>query len=200
MWYYMQDGAQQGPISEEELQGMASDGRLQPTDMVWKSGMQEWQQANQVASLPFSAPSVPEIPAAPSPGVGDFGAPTDHSSYDSSSYQEASSPREEHSGASYGAQATTYGAQGGAANGGSEVPDYLVLSIIVTLFCCNVGGIGGIIYSVQANSAKKFGNLAEAQECAKKARKWLTITVGLIVAFYLIIFLVTLIAGIAEGA
>lgn len=190
MWYYMQDGAQQGPISEEELQDMARDGRLQPTDMVWKSGMQEWQQANQVEALPFSAPAVPDIPAAPS-GVGDYTSPA------------ATAPAVESQG-SLGSPAVGYGA-GQSAYGSEpvpvrvvEVPNYLVWSILVTLFCCLPPGIAAIVFSVQANSAKTAGNFAEAQEASKKALLWIKVSAGIGIAFTLF-YIVMIIIGAMAG-
>lgn len=52
--------------------------------------------------------------------------------------------------------------------------DYLVESILVTLFCCMVFGILGIVYSVQANSAFSSGNIAAANEFSAKAKQWVT--------------------------
>lgn len=180
MWYYMQDGAQQGPISEEELQGMARDGRLQPTDMVWKSGMQEWQQANQVSVLPFSAPAVPAIPEVPSaPAAGGYasgGYGSDPATGSAGSM--GSSP-------TYGAPAA-YGAAPGTAVGGAEITNYLPWAIVVTLLCCLPGGIVSIVYATKSNSAKAVGNIAEAQEAAKQAKTWIMVSVGIGLAFTLL--------------
>lgn len=52
--------------------------------------------------------------------------------------------------------------------------DYLVESIIVTLVCCLVFGILGIVYSVQANSAFSSGNITAANEFSAKAKQWVT--------------------------
>ena len=52
--------------------------------------------------------------------------------------------------------------------------DYLVESILVTLFCCMVFGILGIVYSVQANSAFSSGNITAANEFSAKAKQWVT--------------------------
>ena len=52
--------------------------------------------------------------------------------------------------------------------------DYLVESIIVTLLCCLVFGILGIVYSVQANSAFSSGNITAANEFSAKAKQWVT--------------------------
>ncbi len=52
--------------------------------------------------------------------------------------------------------------------------DYLVESILVTLFCCMIFGILGIVYSVQANSAFSSGNITAANEFSAKAKQWVT--------------------------
>ena len=52
--------------------------------------------------------------------------------------------------------------------------DYLVESVLVTLFCCMVFGILGIVYSVQANSAFSSGNITAANEFSAKAKQWVT--------------------------
>lgn len=57
---------------------------------------------------------------------------------------------------------------------GTKPKDYLVESILVTLFCCMVFGILGIVYSVQANSAFSSGNIAAANEFSAKAKQWVT--------------------------
>ncbi len=192
MWYYMQDGAQQGPISEEELQSMARDGRLQPTDMVWKSGMQEWQQANQVSVLPFSAPAIPAAPGIPeipsTPSASDHGS----SSYGSSSAAAPSTP-------SYGAPATYGGAAGGAISD-VQITNYLPWAIVVTLLCCLPGGIVSIVYATKSNSAKQVGNFAEAQEAAKQAKLWLTISVGVSLALTLLYVVIIIFSAVASNA
>lgn len=60
------------------------------------------------------------------------------------------------------------------ASGVVKHKDYLVESIIVTLLCCLVFGILGIVYSVQANSAFSSGNITAANEFSAKAKQWVT--------------------------
>ena len=76
--------------------------------------------------------------------------------------------------------------------------DYLVESILVTIFCCMVFGILGIVYSVQANSAFSSGNIAAANEFSAKAKQWVTYGFwsGIAVAG---IYLFFLMVGIASG-
>ena len=51
-----------------------------------------------------------------------------------------------------------------------HVPDYLVWSILTTLFCCQPLGIAGIIFSAMANSAKQQGDFQTAMAYAKNAK------------------------------
>lgn len=63
---------------------------------------------------------------------------------------------------------------GAPAPAGMERPaNYLPWSIGVTLCCCVVGGIVGIVYSVQANSKWEAGDYAGSHQAASSARKWL---------------------------
>jgi hypothetical protein len=64
-WYYSEQGQQKGPLAEEELKQLALAGQLKPTMLVWKRGMTQWTQANQVDGL-FPPPTPPD-PDAPPP-------------------------------------------------------------------------------------------------------------------------------------
>lgn len=61
--------------------------------------------------------------------------------------------------------------------------NYLVWSILVTLFCCLPFGIVAIVKSSQVNGLWAQGRYAEAQASADSARKWVTwgAVIGLIV-------------------
>jgi hypothetical protein len=45
----------------------------------------------------------------------------------------------------------------------------LVLSIVTLACCCLPLGVGGLVFSLQANTAKKMGDMATAQSKAKTA-------------------------------
>jgi len=73
---------------------------------------------------------------------------------------------------------------GGTGGGGGPVvsiPNYLVHSILVTLFCCLPLGIAAIVYAAQVNSKVSAGDIAGAQESSAKAKKfcWLAFGIGL---------------------
>lgn len=62
-WYYTQGDRKVGPVSARELKQAATDGTLQPTDLVWTDGMTDWKEARTVKGLegiwPSSPPSTP---------------------------------------------------------------------------------------------------------------------------------------------
>ncbi len=66
---------------------------------------------------------------------------------------------------------------------GQAPKNYLVWSILVTLFCCLPFGIVAIVKSSQVNGLWAQGRYAEAQASADSAKKWVTwsVVVGLIV-------------------
>ncbi len=65
-WFYAHKGAQQGPVTLEELRGLIRVGTLDPqTDLVWKSSMKDWLPAHQVAELIPAATADPANPYAP---------------------------------------------------------------------------------------------------------------------------------------
>jgi hypothetical protein len=51
VWFYAHNGQQAGPVSAEELEELAQDGRLLRTDLVWKEGLPQWVQAKTVTGL-----------------------------------------------------------------------------------------------------------------------------------------------------
>jgi uncharacterized RDD family membrane protein YckC len=57
-WYYVQQGKQAGPVTEEQLDDMVRSGRMAADTLVWREGMAEWtpyQQAKGGAAAPAPA-------------------------------------------------------------------------------------------------------------------------------------------------
>lgn len=56
----------------------------------------------------------------------------------------------------------------------NQVPpkNYLIESILVTIFCCLPFGIVGIINASKVNSAFAAGSFEEAQRASDDAKKW----------------------------
>lgn len=50
-WFYAKDDQRLGPVSEQELKGLATDGKLRPNDLVWRDGMPDWVEARTQAVL-----------------------------------------------------------------------------------------------------------------------------------------------------
>lgn len=67
IWYYTNDGTtQHGPVSQEELQQLIRDGRLNSSSRVWREGMPQWVYASTVGEL-FPKGSPPPLPVSPPP-------------------------------------------------------------------------------------------------------------------------------------
>lgn len=68
MWYYSDKRQQKGPVSFEELRGLAQSGQIRPTDLVWQEGTRDWVRASLVDRL-FDAAADPDAaPAWDEPG------------------------------------------------------------------------------------------------------------------------------------
>lgn len=53
-WFYEKNGARHGPVSAAELRAMCADGRLAPSDLVWKETLPRWVKAAQLAGVRFN--------------------------------------------------------------------------------------------------------------------------------------------------
>jgi hypothetical protein len=54
-WYYAEDGAQKGPITEEQFQALVQAGTITPETLIWRDGMSDWRTYQEV----FAPPAVP---------------------------------------------------------------------------------------------------------------------------------------------
>lgn len=62
-WYCTRNNQQEGPLSTEQVRRHLADGRLSPSDLVWRAGMPAWVPLSSVDELRAAAPAG----AAPSP-------------------------------------------------------------------------------------------------------------------------------------
>lgn len=87
---------------------------------------------------------------------------------------------------------------GGMNPGGPPPKNWLVESILVTLFCCLPFGIVGIINAASVNTKHAAGDYAGAQEASATAGKWTKIGffAGLGV---IVLYGVLMVAGIGTG-
>lgn len=84
-------------------------------------------------------------------------------------------------------------------SGGTPPKNYLVESILVTIFCCLPLGIVGIVNASKVNSAYEGGDFAAANKAAAEAKKWCKwgLIAGIAVA---VIYGVIMALGIGAGA
>lgn len=73
-----------------------------------------------------------------------------------------------------------------------NVPDYLIPSILMTLFCCQILGIIAIVFSAMASSEKSTGNYQNALNYANNAKICLIIGLvgGLLIGLCMAAFIV----------
>ena len=57
-WFYMLNGEQQGPVTQEQIQQMIGIGNLKPTDHVWMDGMADWSEIRNVPGLGIQQPQM----------------------------------------------------------------------------------------------------------------------------------------------
>ena len=69
-----------------------------------------------------------------------------------------------------------------------RVPNYLVQSILVTLFCCLPLGIVAIVFAAQVNSKLAAGDYYGAVESSNKAKMWCWWSFGLGLASMVLYF------------
>ena len=55
----------------------------------------------------------------------------------------------------------------------TQPKNYLVESILVTIFCCQPFGIVGIVFASQVNSKFAVGDFEGAQKASKNAKNWM---------------------------
>jgi len=125
-WYYSKDNAQQGPVSEPQLQELLSNGTITPDSLVWKDGMDDW----------VPAKTVPTLFTQQGPGIGVLGAQAPPNLPNSGQYI-GQTPANENI---YAAPATM-GASPQMTQGAFPLPDVkpcsfpLYLTLYIVMFC-----------------------------------------------------------------
>ncbi len=79
---------------------------------------------------------------------------------------------------------------------GMKPKNYLVLSILATIFCCLPFGIPAIVFSAKVDSYWNNGNYIGAQEASRKAKTWMLVSV-IIGAVILISYFALIFMGVA---
>jgi ABC-type phosphate transport system permease subunit len=80
------------------------------------------------------------------------------------------------------------------AGGSAPVPNNLVIAII-SILCCFPLGIPAIIFATQVNKKATEGDIAGAQEAAKKAKMFAMIGIGLWLLLMIIYVVIILFFG-----
>lgn len=72
--------------------------------------------------------------------------------------------------------------------------NYLIESILVTIFCCLPFGIVGIVFAAQVNSKYTLGDYTGAKQTSKEAKKWMTLGLvsGLVIGLFYLIYIFAL--------
>jgi uncharacterized RDD family membrane protein YckC len=63
IWNYVKDDAQQGPVTEEDLEKLFRAGTIDASTLVWREGMAEWQPYSQAKGLGAGISSSPPTPS-----------------------------------------------------------------------------------------------------------------------------------------
>ncbi|HYJ78946.1 MAG TPA: CD225/dispanin family protein [Longimicrobiaceae bacterium] len=84
-----------------------------------------------------------------------------------------------------------YGAPGYGgppAGGATDIPNYLVQAILLTLCCCPLVGIVAIVKATQVNARRDAGDIAGAWDSSKEAKKWCWISLGVGIVSHLVMW------------
>ena len=65
-WYYVSQGQQAGPVTQEELLALVREGKISEETLVWREGMPNWTAFHQ-ANIPTTLPNTPPPPFQPPP-------------------------------------------------------------------------------------------------------------------------------------
>jgi hypothetical protein len=74
-WRCRISGRQQGPLTDEQLLGLARRGTLRPTDLVWNPGARRWDSASRLRGLFPAAAAGVALPAPSASAIAPGGAP-----------------------------------------------------------------------------------------------------------------------------
>ena len=79
--------------------------------------------------------------------------------------------------------------------GGQEIPNYLVWSILTTVFCCQIFGIVSIVFAAQVNGKQAVGDIQGAMDASRKAKTWAIAAAASAVVGYIVIFGFVIVGG-----
>lgn len=94
-----------------------------------------------------------------------------------------------------GYQQPGYGAPGGGYGAPPNVPNYLIWSILSTLFCCLPAGIVAIVYATQVDGKLRSGDYDGAVQASKNAKTWAFVSAGLGIVVFIIYFILLIVGA-----
>ena len=172
---------QNGPFTPEQLKTH----NIRPETMVWCSGMTDWVQAGTVKELEFLFnPNVQQQPTNQQqtvpPPQQQRPATNTHPRYQWQNVNGGSNTQQDNTKSLHYLR---------------PIPkNWLIESILVTIFCCLPFGIAGIVYATKVESLYYTGDYLAAEQASKDAKKW-TI-VGLVAGPVLMILYFMFVFGI----
>lgn len=190
---------QSGPFSIDELKqkGISSE------TMVWASGMADWTAAGSVDELaPLFGGTAPTENAP----VADNAAPSYGQQAQQAIGQQPQTVNPQQGQYTNPQQGQYNNSQQGQYSNINQtevrpIPkNWLVESILCTIFCCLPFGIAGIVNASKVESAYYAGDYEASERAAKNAKKWTMISFFVMLGFWVLYFLVILIVSIAGGS
>ena len=79
-----------------------------------------------------------------------------------------------------------------------QISTYLVPAILTTIFCCLPFGIAAIVFAAQVNTKLAAGDIAGAQESARKAKMWCWLSFGGGLLVMIIWFVIAAVTGFSS--
>jgi hypothetical protein len=83
---------------------------------------------------------------------------------------------------------------------GAPPPNYLVWSILTTIFCCLPFGIASIVFAAQVNGKWAAGDAAGAQDSSRKAKQWAIWSAVSAVVIWILYLIVIVAVGVGSNS
>ncbi len=170
-YYYLDGSTQLGPFGLDELRTKG----LMPDTLVWAVGMPGWTKAGEV----------PELSTLFQGGLSTVVDPM-------TSTPPAYTPATPVSTPTPGYQPPNTGAAQSASAYFASTPkpkNWLVESILATIFCCLPFGIAGIVFAARVDSAYASGDINGAMKASAEAGKWTKVSFFVAIAGWVLYML-----------
>jgi hypothetical protein len=171
-WYYSKGGEQKGPVEQQELQRLCSNGEVKSSDLVWRDGMANWQPVSQVPELAAVASAQPQAgwqqPAAPQAGYQQPQAGYQQPGFQQPGYQQPPYGQPGQPPLGYGGYAPQGAGYAAGPSFAKDAQTAMILSII-GLVCCGICGIIGLVLGMKAKKNMQASGNFEGQGMATAA-------------------------------